>query len=106
MATLEDFRKLDLRIGRIVEVQDHPNADKLYILNVDLGSSQKRIVAGIRSHYTKESLQGKQCVLVDNLEPATIRGVESQGMLLAAKDTETLTLLTVDREVVLGSSVS
>ena len=106
MATLEDFRKLNLRVGRVVDVQNHPNADKLYVLSVDIGETQKQIVAGIRLHYTPEALKGKICILIDNLEPATIRGVESHGMLLAAKDAQTLSLLTLEKEVVLGSPVS
>ena len=106
MATLDDFRKLNLRVARIISVEDHPNADKLYILGIEVGLTQKKIVAGIRSYYTKEQLQGKYCIVVDNLEVATIRGVESHGMLLAAKDAQDLSILTVEKEVSPGSPVS
>ena len=106
MATLDDFKKLNLRVGRIVDVQEHPNADKLYILRVDMGDAPKQIVAGIRLHYQKEELMGKSCIVVDNLDPVTLRGVESHGMLLAAKDAQTLSLVTLEREVIPGSFVT
>ncbi len=105
MVTIEDFRKLELKIGEIKEVQEHPNADKLYVVIVDLGDKTKQVVAGIKSSYTKEELVGRQVVLVDNLEPAVLRGVESQGMLLAACDETGITIITPHREVKLGSIV-
>ena len=81
----EEFKKIKLRTARILEVEDHPNADKLYILTVDAGSLGKRkLVAGLRESYGKDELLGKDIVIVANLKPAKIRGVESQGMLLAA----------------------
>jgi methionyl-tRNA synthetase len=83
----DPFSKLDLRVGKVIDIKDHPNADKLFILNVNLGDIGKRIlVAGIRSHYTKKEIIGKNIVIVTNLKPATIRGIESKGMLLAATD--------------------
>ena len=81
MASIEDFRKLELRIAQIKEVNDHPNADKLLVLILDLGDRQKQVVAGIKNFYSKEDLIGKQVVLVDNLDPVILRGVESQGMI-------------------------
>src|SRR3989338_8173196 len=81
----QDFAKLDLRIGKILNVEEHPNADKLYILEVDLGNKDKRtIVAGLRAKYKKEELIGKKAVFVANLEPVNLRGIESDGMILAA----------------------
>lgn len=106
MITLEEFRKLELRVGRILEVQDHPHADKLYILTVETGGTQKRVVAGIRRYYPKEALRDKFCILVDNLQPTTIRGVESQGMLLAAKDAKDLAIVTIEKEIAPGSPVT
>ncbi|MFH1858024.1 MAG: methionine--tRNA ligase subunit beta [Candidatus Omnitrophota bacterium] len=106
MATIDDFKKLDLRVARILEVQDHPNADKLYVLTVDAGGVKKKIVAGIRTYYTKEALLGKYCVLVNNLDPVTLRGVESQGMLLAAKDAQQLSIVTIEKDIALGSPIS
>ena len=106
MATLDDFKKLRLRVGRILEVQDHPHADRLYVLTVDIGETKKTVVAGIRLYYSKEALQGKYCVLVDNLDVAVIRGVESQGMLLAVKDDQHLSIVTVEKDMALGSPVT
>jgi methionyl-tRNA synthetase len=83
----DPFSKLDLRIAKILDVQDHPQADKLYIMQVDLGPLGKRtIVAGMRPYYQKQEMTGKSIVMVTNLKPAVIRGVESKGMLLAATD--------------------
>jgi methionyl-tRNA synthetase (EC 6.1.1.10) len=105
MITIEDFKKLELRVAKIKDVQDHPNADKLYVITLDLGDRTKQVVAGIKKAYTKEQLLGRQIVVVDNLEPAILRGVESQGMLLAASDETTLSILTLEKEVKLGSIV-
>ncbi len=83
----DPFSKLDLRVAKIVDVKDHPNADKLYMLQLDLGPLGKRvIVAGMKPYYTKEELKEKNIVIVANLKPAKIRGVKSNGMLLAAED--------------------
>src|SRR5207245_6651903 len=82
----DDFAKLELRIATIVEAKVHPNADKLLVSQVDLGSEKKQICAGIRAYYPPEQLIGKQVVVVANLEPRPLRGEISQGMLLAATD--------------------
>ena len=80
-----DFAKLDLRVGEIKSVEAHPNADKLYVMKVDLGEGEERtIVAGLRKYYSVEELAGKKAIFVANLEPAVLRGVESNGMILAA----------------------
>jgi len=105
MATIDDFRKLEFRIAEIKEVNDHPNADKLLILTVDLGDRQKQVVAGIKAFYSKEELVGKQVVLVDNLDPVVLRGVESQGMILAGSDESTLAVVNPDKKLKLGSIV-
>ena len=70
----EDFGKIDLRVAKILEARPHPNADKLMLLQVDLGDVQKQIVAGIRAHYTPEQLVGRRIIIVNNLEPAMLRG--------------------------------
>ncbi len=75
---------LNLRIAKIDSVDDHPNADKLYVLKLDLAGQKRQLVGGIKSYYKKEDLVGKKLVMISNLKPANIRGVESQGMLLAA----------------------
>ena len=105
MATYEEFRKIELKIARIKEVNDHPNADKLYIIIVETGDKTKQIVAGIRNSYKKEDLIGREVVLVDNLDPAVRRGVESNGMLLAASDDKGISIVTPDRDVAPGSLV-
>ncbi len=105
MATIDDFRKLELRIGQIKEVNDHPNADKLLVLIVDLGDRQKQVVAGIKNFYAKEELVGKQVVLVDNLDPVILRGVESQGMILAGSDENILALISPEKGLKPGSIV-
>lgn len=105
MASIEDFRKLELRVAQIKEVSDHPNADKLLVLIVDLGDRQKQVVAGIKAFYTKEELVGKQVILVDNLDPVILRGVESQGMILAGSDDLMLAVVSPDKKLKLGSIV-
>jgi len=105
MITIEDFRKIELKIAEIKEVNDHPNADRLFVITVDLGDKTKQVVAGIKGSYQKEDLIGRQVVIVDNLEPAILRGIESQGMLLAASDEEGICVISPDRKAKLGSVV-
>lgn len=106
MATINDFQKLELKIAKILEVYDHPKADKLYLLKISLGDIEKQLVAGIRENYKKEDLIGRQIVVIDNLDPATIRGEISEGMLLASRDDEGISLIVPGREMRLGSLVS
>lgn len=103
----DDFAKLDLRIGKIIDVKEHPEADKLYVLKVDLGESENRtIVAGLRSHYQKEDLIGKNAVFVTNLEPRKLRGIESNGMILAASDNENhVIFLSPEKNIKPGSKI-
>ncbi|MEM2979412.1 MAG: class I tRNA ligase family protein, partial [Methanomassiliicoccales archaeon] len=101
----KDFEKLDLRVGEIVGISDHPNADKLYILDVEVGK-RIRLVAGLKGHYPKDKLIGKQIVVVTNLQPAKLRGVESQGMLLAAEHGGKVVLLTPHEKVPAGTKVN
>jgi len=82
------FGALELRVGTVRSAEPHPNADRLLVLRVDLGSEERQVVAGIRAHYDAPTLVGRQVVVVANLEPARLRGVESQGMVLAATDSE------------------
>lgn len=105
MINIEDFRKLELKVGEIKEVNDHPNADKLYVIIVDLGDKTKQVVAGIKGSYAKEELIGKQVVVVDNLEPAVLRGTESQGMILAASDENGIAVVCPLKKMKLGSIV-
>lgn len=104
MIEFDEWKKLDLRVGEIKSVKDHPNADKLFILEVDIGES-RQLVAGIKGHYKKEELLGKKIVVFSNLNPTKLRGIESQGMLLAAVNNGKVVLLTVDRDIDIGSKV-
>jgi len=105
MATLEDFKKLDLRVAEILEAQPHPDADRLYLLQIQVGEEKKQIVAGIRTAYEADGLKGKKIIVVNNLEPAVIRGQTSNGMLLAAKNDQTLSLVTIEKELPSGVRV-
>ena len=106
--TFDDFAKVRLRVGRVIEAANHPNADKLLVLKVDLGDEQCQICAGIKSNYAPEQLIGKNIVMVANLAPRTMRGVESNGMLLAASnaDRSKIIVLTTDADIEPGSAVS
>ena len=106
MVSFDDFRKLEIKIGEIITVEHVPNADKLFALQVDVGGKQIQLVAGLRQNYKEEELEGKKIVVVTNLDPVTIRGVRSEGMLLAAVEGGEVSLLTVDREVRPGSSIA
>jgi methionine--tRNA ligase beta chain len=106
MISIEEFRKVELKVATIKGAEAHPNADKLVVLQVDLGSEQRQICAGIRNHYTPEELIGKQIIVVANLETAKLRGLESQGMLLAASDEGRVIIMTPDKPVQSGSQVS
>ena len=105
--TYDDFAKLELRVATIVEAKVHPNADKLLVLQVDLGAEKKQICAGIRAFYPPEALVGKQVVVVANLEPRPLRGEISQGMLLAATDPTSgrVVIITPMENVAAGSVV-
>ena len=99
MISFKEFQRLDLRIATITEAKDHPNAEKLLILTVDLGDEGNRqLVAGIKKAYPLDTLKGMQIVIITNLEPATIRGVESRGMLLAAEGENGKPILIVPHE--------
>ena len=105
MIKFDDFKKLEIKVGRILDVKDHPNADKLYLINVDTGE-KRRLVAGIKKDYSKEELIGKKIIIICNLEQREIRGIKSEGMLLAAQEGNIVSLLTVDRDVKEGSKIS
>jgi methionyl-tRNA synthetase len=105
--TIDDFRKVELRVARIISAEPHPNADRLLVLKVDLGTEQRQLVAGIRASYQDlAALAGREVIVVANLEPAKLRGVESQGMVLATQDALGISLLRPDRDVAPGSAVS
>jgi len=103
--TIEQFQSVELRVGTIRAAEPHPNADRLVVLRVDLGGEPRQVVAGIRKHYDPAALVGRQVVVVANLQPAMLRGVESQGMLLAASSGDMLTLVRPDVEIAAGAVV-
>jgi methionyl-tRNA synthetase len=104
--SIDVFQQLALRTGRIVSATDHPNADRLLVLQVDIGeASPRQLIAGIKGSYNASELIGKQVVVVANLKPAKLRGVESQGMVLAASDAAGLSLVSPERPIPPGSTV-
>ena len=103
---IETFQKVKLRTARVVAAEAIPKAKKLLKLQVDLGNEKRQIVAGIAQHYSPEELIGKTVVLVANLQPATIRGVESCGMLLAVHDQGRLILVAPEQDAAPGQPVS
>lgn len=105
--SIDDFRKVELRVAKVMSVEAVPKADKLYKLHLDLGYEHRTIVSGIREEYAPEDLEGMRIIVICNLKPATIRGVESKGMLLAAETPggDGLALMTVDRDIPLGARI-
>lgn len=104
LISFADFQKLDLRIGNVISAEPIEGADRLLKLQVDLGTEKRQVVAGIAEHYKPDALIGKQVIVVVNLEPATIRNVESHGMILAASG-DSVVLATPETEVPLGTQV-
>lgn len=106
LISIDDFQKIELKTARIIAAEALPKAKKLLRLQVDLGDEKRQLVAGLAQHYTPEDLVGKTIVIVANLQPATIRGVESQGMLLAVADDDGLVLLSPEKRVAPGKRIS
>ena len=106
LISLQDFQKIALRLGTVLSAEYHPKADRLLVLKVDLGEpTPRQLVAGIRTSYEPAQIVGKQVVVVANLQPAQLRGVESQGMVLAVSDASGISLLSPDRALTVGSVV-
>ena len=106
MISFDEFKKLNLVAGKILSAEAHPNADKLLVLKVDIGEETPRtLVAGLKDYYDIGELEGKQVVVVENLEPAKLRGVESRGMLLAAQDGGSVSILIPDKPMSPGAKV-
>ena len=106
LITIDDFAKVELKVGKILECQPHPKADRLLVFKIDIGDEVRTIVSGIRKYYSETDLIGKKVIVVTNLKPVNLRGVESNGMILAASDDENLSVLTVLNDVKEGSEVS
>ncbi|MDO8528559.1 MAG: methionine--tRNA ligase subunit beta [Nanoarchaeota archaeon] len=109
IVNFSDWEKIDLRVGRIVNVEDIEGADKLYKLTVDLGNEigERVVCAGIKMHYSREDLVGKKIIVFVNLAPRKLKGIESKGMILAAvsKDESQVVLLSPEKDVEVGSRV-
>ena len=108
IVTFNEWNKLDLRVGEILEIEDVSGADKLYKLKIDLGTETRTLVAGLKQYYTKEELEGKRCIVFCNLEPKKLKGIESKGMILAAvnDDHSEVKLIQPDGDIEIGSKVS
>lgn len=104
MINFEDFKKLDLKVARIIEAERVENSEKLLKLKIDLGDEKRQIVAGLGKNYSPETLRGKEIVVIINLEPRRLLGIESQGMLLAADNNEPI-LLIPEKEVPPGTKI-
>ena len=105
--TIEDFDKLDIRVAEVVDIEDHPNADKLFVLKLKVGDMDRQVVSGIKNYYKKEDLIGKKVLMIVNLKPIKLRGVESKGMILAAADDENnLSLASTLADIKSGSKIS
>ncbi|MBT4135577.1 methionine--tRNA ligase subunit beta [archaeon] len=104
----EDWIKLDIRTAEILKAEDIDGADKLYKLKIDLGTETRTIVAGLKTHYNKDELEGKRCIFFANLAPKKIKGIESHGMILAASngDKSEVKLLQTDGVIEQGAKVS
>lgn len=105
MVNFDDFSKLDLKVGKILEASMHPDAEKLYLLKVDIGEKTIQLVAGIKPFYDPEQLENKLIVVLTNLEPKNIRGILSEGMVLAAQGKDDISLIISDKEIAVGSTI-
>lgn len=105
MISFDEFQKIDLRVGKVIEAEDVKNSKKLLKLKVDLGKEKRQIVAGIKGFYKPEELIGKEIIIVANLEPKVLAGIESQGMLLAADVEGKPIILIPEKEVPPGTIV-
>ena len=112
MIHFEDWEKIDLRVGKILKVKDHPNASSLYVLTVDFGEEigKRTIVAGLKKYCKPNQLEGKSAIFIVNLEPRILRGIESHGMILAVvNEGESkaciITPDTDDEDIEIGSKV-
>ena len=105
MVTIEDFMKFEFVVAKVKTAAPHPDADKLLVLTVDVGGEDRQLVAGIKKAYASEDLVGRNVVMIKNLEPAVLRGVESQGMVLAASGEGGPVLLMPEKDVAPGTRV-
>ncbi|MCL4383435.1 MAG: hypothetical protein QXP35_01900 [Candidatus Micrarchaeaceae archaeon] len=102
---ISDFKKLELIVGKIIEIQDINSSKPMYILKVNIGTEIRTIIAGIKDHYQKQDLLNKNVVVIANLKPKTIMGIESKGMLLIADDGTDISLVFPEKELKLGAKI-
>ena len=105
LISYEDFKKLDIRIGKVETVEKVPKADKLYKLSIDLGTEKRTLVAGLAEHYKVDDLKGKKIVVLTNLEPRKLKGITSQGMLLAAVEGDNVSIIIPDKDLPPGARI-
>ncbi len=105
LITIDDFAKVDLRVARVLEAEKVEKADKLLKMKLQVGDEVRQVVSGIAKYYTPEEMVGKTLILVANLKPVKLRGIESQGMILAASNEDGLSLVTVDKDMASGAQV-
>jgi methionyl-tRNA synthetase len=105
LISYEDFQKLDIRVALVEEVEKVPKADKLYKLTVSLGEEKRTLVAGLAEFYKASELAGKKIVILANLEPRKLRGITSHGMLLAAEEGDTVSVLIPDKDIGSGAGI-
>jgi methionyl-tRNA synthetase len=103
--SIDDFAKVKLKVAEVIECEKHPDADRLLVLQVRIGKERRQIVSGIAQYYSAEDMVGKKVVVITNLKKTKIRGIESQGMILAAADKKDLNLVTVDKDISDGTEV-
>ncbi|MFX1365434.1 MAG: methionine--tRNA ligase [Promethearchaeota archaeon] len=105
LVSYEDFKKLDIRVAQVENIEKVPKADKLYKLSIDLGSEKRTLVAGLAEYYKPDDLKGKKIIVLTNLEPRKLRGILSEGMLLAAVDGENVSILKPDKDLPPGAKI-
>jgi|SRR3989344_542010 len=105
MINIDDFKKVELKVAKVLSAENIEGSDKLLKLQVDLGTEQRQVLSGIAKYYLPADLVGRQIVIITNLEPRQMMGLESQGMVLAAGDGEVVSLLTLDKEMLPGTLI-
>ncbi len=105
MIPYAEFKRLDIRVGRVLDVNIHPKADKLLVLKIDIGGEVRTIVAGIKGYYEREELMDKKVIVITNLEQRELRGIKSEGMILAAVNDDKVMLITPDEDIREGAIV-
>ncbi|MDX1798878.1 MAG: methionine--tRNA ligase subunit beta, partial [Candidatus Lokiarchaeia archaeon] len=105
LISYDDFKKLDIRVALVENVEKVPKADKLYKFSIDLGTEKRTLVAGLAEYYKIDQLKGKKIIVLTNLEPRKLRGILSQGMLLAAVEGDNVSILVPDKDLPPGARV-